>query len=382
MFPRQFAFLPSSGKVMSPPFVRKNIHFLIKGSLVLILLTFVLILGPAPANSSIGGIPTFSIQSVRTDQSVTILTQNFPAGQTFTVTMGAMGTMGIDGYQVASANSGAGGSFTATYTIPEQLKGSYQIAIRLQSAQGYYSYNWFYNNATGGASGLSTTVQTTAAPGYFGIPTFAIASVAAGKTVTIKTSNFPPNQTFTVTMGAMGTAGIGGVEVGKIESGSGGTMTQTFDIPDQFKGAYQIAIRAQTGHAANPFYAYNWFYNNTAVSTAENVKPAATAVPFYTGVPTIHMCRVVRDQPVTFRTNNFPPNQTFTVMMGPMGTAGWGGTVVGTFESGAGGVMEKTFNVPARLVGSGQIAIRAQTAHANPFYAYNWFYNNTASVCN
>ncbi len=385
MFPISSTSVPLSGKVMSRPFVQKSCGVFMKGGLILILLALVLVLGPSPVNSSSGGIPTFSIQSVRTDQTVTILTQNFPAGQTFAVTMGPMGTLGINGYQVASTNSGAGGSFTATYTIPEQLKGAYQISIRLQSGQGYYSYNWFYNNTTGGAPGLDAALGTTT--GYTGIPTFDIETVDTDKTVTIQTKNFPPNQTFTVMMGAMGTAGVNGVPVGKIESGAGGTMTKTFDIPDQFKGDYRIAIRAQTGHAVNPFYAYNWF-NNTA--PAANATPAAPAVQnetpvvtaVYTSIPTIRMCSVVQDKTVMFRTNNFPPNQTFTVTMGWMGTAGLGGTVVGTFDSGTGGTFEKTFNIPAHLAGFAQIAVRAQTVHANPYYAYNWFYNDTASVCN
>ena len=44
-----------------------------------------------------------------------------------------------------TTNSGVGGTFTATYPIPAQLAGTPQIAIRLQSASGYYSYNWFFN---------------------------------------------------------------------------------------------------------------------------------------------------------------------------------------------------------------------------------------------
>jgi hypothetical protein len=81
------------------------------------------------------------------ETSVTILTANFPASDTFNVTMGAYGTQGIGGISVGTVNSGAGGSFTATFNIPAALIGSNKIAIRLQSStSGYYSYNWFYNN--------------------------------------------------------------------------------------------------------------------------------------------------------------------------------------------------------------------------------------------
>jgi hypothetical protein len=81
--------------------------------------------------------------------------------------------------------------------------------------------------------------------------------------VTIKTKDFPPNQTFQVTMGAFGTQGIGGYQVGTINSGVGGELNATFTIPSQLAGSSRIAIRAQTGQAY-PFLAYNWFYNTTA----------------------------------------------------------------------------------------------------------------------
>lgn len=371
-----------SGKVSLRFKRRTGSVFSYRAGIWLALLVCALVFGAGSVNSSSGAIPTFSVQSVATDQTVTIVTQNFPAGQDFSVTMGPMGTLGINGYLVATTNSGAGGSFTATYTVPAQLKGSYQISIRLQSKEGYYSYNWFYNNTTG-----TGTIPGTGTPGYTGIPTFKISSVKADESVTIVTNNFPANQTFTVMMGAMGTEGINGEVVGKIESGNGGSLTSTFAIPAKFKGAYQIAIRAQTAQAY-PYYAYNWFYNNTS-TTPPSTPPPSTPPPStpppstgYSGIPTIHICAVEQDKTVTFRTTNFPANQTFTVRMGPMWTAGIGGTVAGTFDSGSGGSFDKTFNIPSNLAGSYRIAIRMDTAHAYPYYSYNWFYNNTASVCN
>ena len=151
-------------------------------------------------------IPTFSITSVVTDTTVTIQTANFPANQNFVVTMGPFGSKGINGIVVATTNSGAGGSFSATYNIPAQLKGSYQIAVRLQTSHAYpfFAYNWFYNNTTTGGPG------TGGIPGYTGIPTFSVSAVDVDKTVSIQTANFPPNQTFTVRMGPMGSRGVNG----------------------------------------------------------------------------------------------------------------------------------------------------------------------------
>ena len=90
-------------------------------------------------------VPTFTIESVVRGQSVTIRTQNFPANQTFTVLMGPLGSLGVNGTPAGTTQSGAGGTLTATYTIPADLSGASFIAIRLQSPSGYYSYNWFAN---------------------------------------------------------------------------------------------------------------------------------------------------------------------------------------------------------------------------------------------
>jgi hypothetical protein len=320
-------------------------------------------------------IPTFSITSVVTDTTVTIQTANFPANQNFVVTMGPMGSKGVNGIVVATTNSGVGGAFSATYNIPAQLKGSYQIAIRLQTshANPFFAYNWFYNNTSTGDPG------TGGIPGYTGIPTFSISAVDVDKTVTIQTDNFPPNQTFTVRMGPMGSKGVNGVVVGTMQSGVGGTLKATFNIPAEMKGWYQIAIRAETAHT-NPYFAYNWFYNNTT-GTGGQPPPTVPPGPVYTGVPTFKVCGVVRNASVTIKTDNFPPNQTFTVTMGAFGTQGIGGVVVGTINSGAGGALTATFGIPAQFANWDRIAIRTQTAQANPFFAYNWFFNNTATVC-
>lgn len=327
-------------------------------------------------------IPTISITSVVTDTTVTIQTANFPANQNFTVTMGPMGSQGVNGYVVATTNSGAGGSFSATYNIPTQLKGSQQIAIRLQTSHAYpyFAYNWFWNN--------TSTTGTGGIPGYTGVPTFSIVSVEAGKNVTIQTANYPPNQAFTVTMGPMGTQGINGIVVGTLNSGVGGALKATFNIPAQLQTAYQVAIRTQTAHAA-PYFAYNWFYNNTT-TTGTGGQPPATPPPatpppppppVYTGTPTFSVCAVVQNSTVTIKTKDFPPNQTFQVTMGPFGTQGIGGYQVGTLNSGVGGALTATYTLPPQLIGASRIAIRTQTAGAYPFFAYNWFYNTTATVC-
>ncbi len=346
--------------------------------LVLLLVAVAVFAGVSQVRSST--IPTFSITSVVTDTTVTIQTYNFPANQNFTVTMGPFGSKGVGGIVVGTTNSGVGGSFSATYNIPAQLKGSGQIAIRMQTSHTYpyYAYNWFWNNTT-----TTGSPGTGGVPGYVGIPTFTIAAVDMDKTVTIKTDNFPPNQTFTVRMGAMGSKGVNGIVVGTLQSGVGGALTATFNIPAQLQKAYQIAIRAETAHAY-PFFAYNWFYNNTTTGgpgTGGNPPPTVPPGPIYTGTPTFTVCSVAQNSSVTIKTANFPPNQTFTVTMGAFGTQGIGGVVVGTINSGTGGALTAQFGIPPALAGYSRIAIRAQTGQAYPFFAYNWFFNTTATVC-
>lgn len=336
-------------------------------SAIFLVVLVVLLVGPSVAISQT--IPTILIDSVVADQTVSLTTYNYPANQDFVVTMGPMGSMGINGYYVTTINSGAGGSFNVNdLPIPPQLFGSYQIAIRLQSAQGYYSYNWFYNNTTGIGTG-----------GYTGIPTIGIESVVQDNTVTLHTHNFPAGQVFKWTMGPMGTQGINGIPVAGYEawdSGPGGEQTLTLPIPAELFGSYQISIRAQTSHA-NPYYAYNWFYNNPAPGTGTGGS--------YTGYPTFTVCSVVQNGNITVKANNLPPNQDFKVTMGPMWTAGINGYPVPvegqpTWNSGTGGTQTlPPLPIPSELYGSYQISVRMQTGQAYPYYAYNWFYNNNAS---
>ncbi|MCP4421075.1 MAG: hypothetical protein GY805_31065 [Chloroflexi bacterium] len=350
---------------------------------VLVLLMFMLLIGTGTVRSHPHVIPTISITSVVADESVTIQTHNFPAGHSFTVRMGEMYTAALGGTVITTTPS-AGGSFAVTYQIPDSLKGRGRIAIRLDSTWGgYYSYNWFYNNtANVGVAGSPQPISSGAV--YSGIPTFKITEVDEGKSVTIETNNFPSNMVFTVTMGKMYTRGVDGIVVEPaIDSKEGGTLVWSFDIPEALKNDAKIAIRAQTAHA-NPFYAFNYFHNNTTTgnnadnSNSNGATGGGNAV--YYGIPTFTVCTVTKDGNATILTKNFPTNQTFAVTMGAMYTQGIGGTPVEPLASSDKASDRYTFTIPAGLKGAGRISIRAQTAHAYPYYAYNWFYNNSTTM--
>ncbi len=238
-----------------------------KRSLMIILSTLLLVsllLGSSIGGTGVktaiaySGYPTFSIVSVKTDKTVTIRTYNFPAHNTFKVMMNYIGTHGINGIVVDTIDSGAGGSFKATFAIPKALKGQYQIAIRLQSTSGsgYYAYNWFYNNTkysgTGGAYNYTS--------GYYGYPYITVMSVVKNKTVTLKITNLPKNDKYKVLLGKSGALGVNGTIVGTFITGKGGTKTIKVKIPASLKGKSPIAVRIQS-IAGTGYYAYNWFYN-------------------------------------------------------------------------------------------------------------------------
>jgi hypothetical protein len=312
-------------------------------------------------------IPTFVITKVERNKWVEIQTDNFPATDHFIVTMGSMGSKGINGIIIGTTYSGSGGRFKMKYDIPSALKGAYQIAIRLESpTSGYYAYNWFYNDT------VNVSDKTNPPSGYTGYPTFGIDSVKKGKTVTITPKNFPPNDSFYVRMNWMGTRGVAGAIVDTVSTNAKGKLSKTtYDIPDFLEDAYQIAIRLES--PTTNYYAYNWFYNNTSTGTI----PPDPDEPSYIGYPTFAIASVTRNKNVKIVPSNFPPNDTFKVRMNWMGTRGVAGEVVQTVTTNAKGKLsDLKYPIPNYLNGEYQIAIRLESPYSG-YYAFNWFYNNT-----
>jgi hypothetical protein len=367
---------------------------------VLSLLAVFLLLTPGPgqvqeAQAQVTTVPIFRIVDVAADQNVTVETRNFPPNQTFTVRMGLMGTRGIGGTIVGTTDSRAGGTFRATFTIPQNLHGQDQIAIRMDSPQGTFSFNWFYNRtwAEGDPAGIGAVQPTQPVQPAQPVvplppdqaPIFRIVDVVADQSVTIETRNFPPNQTFTVSMGPFGTRGIGGTIVGSTDSGAGGSFRATYNIPANLHTSQLIAMRMDSPRGD---FSFNWFYNRTwtagdpvGIGAVQPQEPAPAAqpqpvVPLPPGqVPLITFVEVVANQSVTIETSNFPPNRTFTARLGPFGTQAIGGTVVGTTHSGEGGVFRATYEIPSHLHGSQRIAIRLDSVDG--WFSYNWFFNTT-----
>lgn len=226
-----------------------------------------------------------------------------------------------------------------------------------------------------GSLGISIfgNVPEYSAQAYSGIPTFSIVKVVAGKSVTIKTHNFPAGDTFKVLMNNMGTRGVNGYHVATISSGSGGSFTDTYTIPAALKGNHQIAIRFQSTTGSG-YFAYNWFNNKGAKYGTGGAYKSKSG---YYGHPYVSIVNVVKNKNVTIKITNLPKNDSYKVLMNTMGTKGVNGTNVGTFNSGAGGTQTMKVKIPASLKGKSVIAIRVQSTSGTGYYTYNWFSNST-----
>jgi len=109
---------------------------------------------------------------------------------------------------------------------------------------------------------------------------------------------------------------------------------------------------------------------------------ADASVLSYSGHPTISIVSVDRDDTVTIRARNLPPDYEFRVRMGRMGTRGIGGTIVDHFDTGDGGTRTLTFDIPSRFHGDRQIAIRIEATSGVRYFAFNFFFNNTTGTSN
>ncbi|MCK9245418.1 MAG: hypothetical protein M0P11_00485 [Anaerolineaceae bacterium] len=320
--------------------------------------------------------PSFTISKVKMDETVTLLTRDMPKDYDFKVLLGEYNTRGVDGIEVALFDSGSGGSFEVTVDIPAALKGRAMISVRIESLTGgYYYYNWFWNDKDNGTWPGGKPPVPTQPPAAVVYPTFSIKAVDAGSTVTILAKDFPKNHQWVVRMGKNGTRGIGGIVAAEVTSSDTGSFEATFTIPAELASENIIAIRldAKTGG----WYAYNWFYNKSYTPPVTEPTPAPTPSPAVK-YPTFSIAAVEKEKNVTVSGINFPANTEFTVLMGKMWTQGINGITVAEFNTGTGGSITATFDIPAELTGLDRIAIRLQ-AKTGGWFAYNWFWNSTAN---
>ncbi|TAK14192.1 MAG: hypothetical protein EPO32_02410 [Anaerolineae bacterium] len=207
-----------------------------------------------------------------------------------------------------------------------------------------------------------------------GAPSTKVLNVVKDTEVTLQLFNMAPEKEFLVTMGPIGTQGIGGFVVGTQTTGEGGSFIVTYPIPAQLQGEALISIRLQStssGHYAYDYFAnedgYNAVTGGTSTTNPNWVLPAGT-------YPSFEIVSVVVDSKVSITGVNFTKDDIYTVRLGLYGSEGVGGFIVGTIETGDQSAFSATFDIPESLRGLDMIAIRLESQNAD-YYAFNFFYN-------
>jgi hypothetical protein len=219
--------------------------------------------------------PTVSIVSIKADDSVTIRVNDAPAHVTFTVRMDVVGNRAENGIIVERLDTGSGGSIEATYKIPGELKGKKQIAIRVESSEGYFAYNWFNNN-TQGPSVTATPAPTSAAPSG-NKPRLTFSNVKANSSVTVEGWNLPANTTFTVRVGPYYTFFKEYAKMASVNSDANGYVKFDISLPSVVNGVERVTVRLDGGGR----YAYNAFINvdgGTGVPVTSGGTTSSTSV--------------------------------------------------------------------------------------------------------
>lgn len=349
----------------------------------------------AGTSVSILGGPTFWVQDVKLRKTVTIRMVDYPKNEKFRVTMGVVGGELSPGIPVGLLEGNNGREFAVTFAIPSGLWDDTELFIRLENSfQENFGYTGFTQTKPwksvylGPSPGFSTSSGVSSS-WTGGTPFTSILNVVANGEISLQTFNFPADKEFIVTMGTIGTRGIGGTVVGIQNSGEGGSFIATYAVPAALQGSDMISIRLQSTTSGH--YAYNWFYNSdgnvpvtfgnaipttgteTTVSATTTTTSAAPTLPL--GLfPTFSIDTVVAGDNVTITTYNLAANDFYNVYIANYGTLGIGGVQIDTINSGAGGSITVTITIPDELAGLDKYAIRLES-DVSGYFAYNWFDN-------
>jgi hypothetical protein len=316
---------------------------------------------------------SLTIASVEKGKSVTIRVVNMPAYKEFRVRMNQIGTKGVGGTIAGTVKTGKDGSVTAKLPIPAQYKDLSLIAIRIEATDstGYYAYNWFTNNTSGGSTSTNTGGSSSPSTTVTGSGKISIESVEEDVDVTITARYLPANRLLSVWFDWRNQKGvINSLRAGTVKSDSSGTLKATIKMSVGIHDRREVGIRLVDGSSTS---AALWFLNVTSDDGTGGSSPSGSDK----GIPYFVIQSVKEDDSVTIKAYNFPTKKEFVVRMGKMGTEGVDGTKVDTFKTGKDASFTATFDIPSKLWNRDQIAIRIEAADGSGYYAYNWFYNTT-----
>lgn len=225
-------------------------------------------------------------------------------------------------------------------------------------------------------------------PAIFGVsqvfaanPSFTIGEVTTDVSVTILIKDAPKNREFIVRMGEYDTKAIDGIDAGRFNTGEGGALKATLEIPEALKGRAQISIRMDS--VTGGWYYYHWFWNkkdggtwpapSTKPVTQPTQSPPATSKPAKI-IPSITILSAVESTSVTISASNFPKNTEIKPFLGKMYSRGLKGIELELLTTDENGKLEATLAIPAELANEERVAIRLES-QVGTWFAYNWFWN-------
>jgi hypothetical protein len=133
---------------------------------------------PTPTPTTPGTKPYIIFTGVQKDAWVTVQANRFPTNEVFTVRMGPFYSYASNHMDVATINSGNGGTFSFTINLPASLKGVELVTVLLSGSHGNYAYNAFVNATTGTVTPVDPPVNTNSCAIISATPTGTIAPKA------------------------------------------------------------------------------------------------------------------------------------------------------------------------------------------------------------
>jgi hypothetical protein len=215
----------------------------------------------------------FVVLSVKVDESVTIRTADFPVRTNFTVIMGKATNKAVGGEVSTEFNSGAGGKQIFTFPIPEKIKGTGIIGIRIESKDGYQAYAWFFNQT-----------QTLIVPDANLKPELTFSDVTQNTTVTVEATNLPPLTLFRVRVGPHYTFYQNYLSVADVTTDEKGIARFTVKLEKNVKDAEFIGVRLD-GASKYVYAAFSNKNGGTVVPPAQLIKIVPCTLLYINPIP-------------------------------------------------------------------------------------------------
>ena len=349
---------------------------------------------PAQAEESSVKIPNgpkFWISNVERGESVTVGFTDYPKGKTYQVLIGLPGNDFGKGYIVGHLNDAKAPNFNKTFDIPKEVRHKTHLAIYIvdwsDKSHGYdiFTNDTGYNHKT--EMSFTPVYRSSAqsagkSVGIFNGPTVWIGAKGYPNTFDVAFDDFYLPGNYTIFIGP-NIPGQPSIIAGYATELNGPRFTKTLDIPAELKGYDELkvaVVNAFNGHSGSMAFIFADGYpyvdpegNFSTVHGTDSSGYSSTATPF------TNILNVVPDGEVTLQVFNFPANKDFIVTMGPLGTRGIGGYVIGTQNSGDGGSFIVTYPIPSQLAGSDYISIRMESTTSSHF-VYDYFQNHSAGT--